>query len=307
MQRRNQNQMTKQKKKRSSTKKTTRSKKTVTKKKKTVKKKHIQKSQAKKSNSPKKKAVKAHTKRKYTPSLTDTKIKKLLTISHIEELYFLLNTLSDTDIERFIKHYQASEIAHAKEPRVDAMVSQAENSHMLRKQVQKELATQLLEEYETIKGDISTYRKNGIDTYLESLKLMSVPLKVKMFTATTSKEDFYKVKKILETVKTTIAGHKETILKLEEEKKAREKKREEEAAATKARREAQKAEIYKERENSTETGAKPLPQEPKTVEQKEQQKTQPNNNTTKKKNTNPTKKSVLKKVKRTLFKKKTKK
>ena len=67
--------------------------------------------------------------------------------------------------------------------------------------LKQEIINYLQRELAEIKEEISQLRKKGEDTKSFEIKLMSVPLKIKIFSANFTKKDFDKVVKILETVK----------------------------------------------------------------------------------------------------------
>jgi len=66
----------------------------------------------------------------------------------------------------------------------------------------------LKDEVDDLKSKISGFRKQGDDMSHLSIKLMKVPLKIKVFQVSFKKEDFDKVVKILDGVKKGLEGYK---------------------------------------------------------------------------------------------------
>jgi hypothetical protein len=63
-------------------------------------------------------------------------------------------------------------------------------------------------------------RKKGADTKIEEFRVMSVPLKIRMFSATDDKKDYYKAHSILEEIKKDLEGK---IIKVSEEEAPKKK------------------------------------------------------------------------------------
>ena len=155
--------------------------------------------------------------------ITEAKIKKMLNVEHLEELFYIINLLDNKQISLFIKHYKNSEIEKSKDQRIDSIIRNAKNSFDLIKTLKKELATQLSEELGELKTNISEINKGGIDTYMESIKVMSIPLKIGIFLATGKREDFYKIKKMLSAIKDTLKPKQIELEKIKKQKEEREK------------------------------------------------------------------------------------
>ncbi len=136
--------------------------------------------------------------------ITESKIKKLLDFDHLEELFHVINLLTDSQVEEFIKHYKNSEIAGSKDKKIDSIFKKSKTKKDLIDSLKKELINSLKAEYNDLKEKISSQRKKGYDVYIEDLKSMSIPLKIKMFNATSEKNDFYKIKKIIHEVKESL-------------------------------------------------------------------------------------------------------
>ena len=153
----------------------------------------------------KEKAIKI--KKKEKKRITETKIKKLLNIEHLGELFYLLHLLNAEDIGKFIMHYKESKVI-SKDERVDRIIRNSKDSKDLFELLKKELIEELNEEYAEIRGDISVERKKGKDVYIEDIASMSIPLKIRMFNATSEKRDYYKVKKLLHRINKLIERKK---------------------------------------------------------------------------------------------------
>ncbi len=135
--------------------------------------------------------------------LSERKIKSLLGVGHLEELFYLLGILKDDDVNAFIKHYKELKIK-SEDTKVDRIMLGARDSNELLGLLKKELIGLLNEEYDKLKQEISSERKRGADVYIEDISAMTIPLKIKMFSATAKKKDYYKVKKIIATVEKSL-------------------------------------------------------------------------------------------------------
>ncbi|MBU0907074.1 MAG: hypothetical protein KKD18_06580 [Nanoarchaeota archaeon] len=163
----------------------------------------------------------------YKPSSTDEKIEALLDFAHIEELFHTLNILKDKEIRTFLEHYKKSEISPTKDKRIDLLIRNSENQHKLRDNVRDEIVRSVENEIQDLKSRMSALTKKGKDTYVEMVKLLTAPLKIKIFKATGNKDDFYKIKKIISAIEEKIKPKEEELLKETKEKEILEKEKEE--------------------------------------------------------------------------------
>lgn len=163
----------------------------------------------------------------YKPSSTDEKIKALLDFDHIEELFYTLSILKDKEVKLFLEHYKNKEIPPTKDNKIDLIIRNSDNHHELRDNVRDEIATSVDEEIQDIKSRMSTLAKKGKDTYVEMMKLLQAPLKLKIFKATGNKDDFYKAKKIISGVEETIKPKEEELERELKQREQEEKEREE--------------------------------------------------------------------------------
>ena len=141
-------------------------------------------------------------------SIAESKIKKLVEVDNIEELFHILTILKDEDIEKFLEHYKGYNF----DKKMQEIIKNSNNGSDFIKLVGKSLVGNLKQEYESIMAEISKKRKKGSDLYMEDIKSMSIPLKIRIFEATLKKEDFYNVKKLIHEVKNMLEliGRKET-------------------------------------------------------------------------------------------------
>lgn len=132
--------------------------------------------------------------------LTEKKIKTLLDVQHLEELFFLVNLLNDKQIEIFLEHYKKAEISPSPDAKVDTIIKSSKNKIELVNEIKKELVESLKDSRDKIRQKISELRKKGADVFVEDMKSLNIPQKIKLFAATSKKEDFYKIKKTIEEV-----------------------------------------------------------------------------------------------------------
>ncbi len=128
--------------------------------------------------------------------VTERKIKSLLDVEHLEELLHIMHILKNEDIEIFIKHYKEAKIK-SRDEKIDRIIKNCKNNDDLLDSLKKELIEKLHNEYENLRKDISDKRKIGYDVYIEDVNSMSIPLKIRMFEATSERKDYYKVKKLI--------------------------------------------------------------------------------------------------------------
>lgn len=59
----------------------------------------------------------------------------------------------------------------------------------------------LNEDYKSLQQKIEKEKKRGVDTLIDELKLEQVPFKIKMFSLSGTKDDYYVVKRLLALIK----------------------------------------------------------------------------------------------------------
>jgi len=156
--------------------------------------------------------------------ITESKIKQLLDLSHLEELFHILELLNDKQIEKFIEHYNGQKVSNSKDPKIDLILKKSSTKIEILDKLKKQLTDSVQGEYADARREISFLRKKGIDVYVEDLKSMKVPLKIRMFNATSSKKDYYAIKKILEEVNVVLKEKRKEFEKMIEDKEAKAKK-----------------------------------------------------------------------------------
>jgi hypothetical protein len=129
--------------------------------------------------------------------ITEEKIKQLLDFKHIEELFYLIHILNHPQVEIFLKHYKESQPRKTIDKKLDAMIRKSETKEELVNLLKRELTASLDLEYRKITQKIAAAEKNGHDPYIEKLKAESIPSRIKLFSSTAAKEDYYRVKKVL--------------------------------------------------------------------------------------------------------------
>lgn len=150
-------------------------------------------------------------KKKYELKLSDTKIRCLLDVAHLEELMHVLDILSDEEIKTFLEHYKSREIDPTQDTRVDVLVRDAKTPYDLKVKVKDEFVRTLRDRYDDLRHALSRLRKKGVDVYIEDLRSLTIPPKIKMFSSTLKKEDYTKVFKIITELE-TITKEKERAL-----------------------------------------------------------------------------------------------
>ncbi len=157
-----------------------------------------------------KKEVTLSDKEKASLKLTESKIKKLLDVAHIEELLYMIHLLNEKQAAKFIEHYKQSEIK-SEDRKIDGIIRKSNDLKELLNYLNEELVNSLKDEHEKIKEKMHFLRKKGFDVYIEDIRLMAIPLKIDLFKATMNKDDFYKIKKSLSDIKEELSKIEATI------------------------------------------------------------------------------------------------
>jgi hypothetical protein len=134
-------------------------------------------------------------------SIDEDKIKSLLDFKHLEELFYIILMLNDLQIEKFIEHYNSGQFPKAKEPKLDMLIRNSKDANQLVVGLKNELVSSLLDDERNVKSEMSKLRKKGADLFVEGLKILSVPLKIRLFSSTFNKKDYYNVKKIFSDIR----------------------------------------------------------------------------------------------------------
>jgi len=158
--------------------------------------------------------------------ITESKIKQLLDVSHLEELFHILELLNEKQIEKFLNHYKEQKLSNSKDQKIDLILKKSSTRVEILDKLKKQLTDSVKSEYEDARREISFLRKKGLDVYVEDLKSMKIPLKMRMFNATSSKKDFYAIKKVLEEVNIVLKEKREEFEKMIEDKEAKAKVKE---------------------------------------------------------------------------------
>ncbi len=133
-------------------------------------------------------------------SVSDSKILKLLDVSHLDELFYLISILEDKEINLFLEHYKKVSSIDSKDEKLDRLIKNSKNRFELLENIRKEIINKMNDEYLELRSKISTLRKKGEDIYIEDITSLNIPHKIRMFDATSKKEDYYKAKKMLENI-----------------------------------------------------------------------------------------------------------
>lgn len=128
--------------------------------------------------------------------LNEARLEKLIEIDDIEEFYYLVSILNDSQTEKFISHYK--ERKGKNEHVIAKIMHNSKSRRELLKLLESEIVSHLRERYSNISSKITEERKKGGDVYFEWIKSMSIPLKIRLYEATLEKKDFYKIKKLLD-------------------------------------------------------------------------------------------------------------
>ncbi|RMD66888.1 hypothetical protein D6817_03105 [Candidatus Pacearchaeota archaeon] len=130
-------------------------------------------------------------------NLSDARIRQLLNFEHVEELFHIITLMNEKQTERFLEHYKQTPSLSARDRSLDRAIRTSRNHAELERNVLRAVVEHLNSEREALASQMSELRKQGIDTYIEELKLMKLKHKISLFHATGKKEDYYKAKKLI--------------------------------------------------------------------------------------------------------------
>lgn len=137
-----------------------------------------------------------------TKKISKSRLDKLVEVDNIEELYLMVNLLDKKKIESFIEHYKKTKLKEKSV--VSRILHKVISKEELSISLQQEIINHLKDRYDNISSKISEERKKGRDIYFEWIKSMSIPLKIKLYSATFDKKDYYKVIKILDELENSL-------------------------------------------------------------------------------------------------------
>lgn len=138
--------------------------------------------------------------------INETRLKQLIKIEDIEEFYYFISIIDEEQTNKFIAHYKKNKEKNAN--KISKIVHNAISKKELVTTLQQEIIAHLRERYENLTSKITEERKKGKDVSYEWIKSMSIPLKIKMYEATLTKKDFYKIKKLLDDLETDLKNIK---------------------------------------------------------------------------------------------------
>jgi len=138
--------------------------------------------------------LKEATKKERKKPLTKKKLDELAEIKDIEEFYHIIEVLKEKDFNKFIDHYKNK----SQNNEIIEIIKKSKDKKELLILLKQKIIAYLKEKQSEIERKLSEKRKQGKDLYMQSLKYMSIPLKIKIYEATLQKKDLYRIKNIID-------------------------------------------------------------------------------------------------------------
>ena len=115
-----------------------------------------------------------------------------------------LNLIKDENLLSILREFKEKDLIKFQEG------SHGNTSEETEKYLREKILDYLKDKYESTKYQVSLLRRKGIDTKMIDFKLMSVPLKIKIFKSTSSKKDFDTLTGIFERINKDIQSHSQS-------------------------------------------------------------------------------------------------
>ncbi len=128
---------------------------------------------------------------------------ELITMNNLEEEYILIENISEEQTKQFLTHFKEKKKEEI-ESKIGRIIGAVRNREEMLIEIKKEMIGHFKERHRDIATKISFARKRGKDVEIDWIRLMSIPLKIKMFDATKNKADFFRVKNILDSIEKNV-------------------------------------------------------------------------------------------------------
>jgi hypothetical protein len=138
--------------------------------------------------------------KKQSNKLTEKQLHLLSHVHSLEDLNHVISIIPSSEHDLLLSSLKKNKHILS-DNALKEVISASKDPYSLNKLLSESLSTKLKEEYDDLYYAISNIRKKGKDTFLLDLDMMSVPLKIKMFKSTFSEKDYYKAKRLIETIK----------------------------------------------------------------------------------------------------------
>jgi hypothetical protein len=134
--------------------------------------------------------------KKKKTSLNDNVISKLSNINSIEEFYHLTTILDNKNMQVLIENSKNKNTPQFASDKINYILKKSSSIEELNSLLKQELLGELHKEYLLLSSRLKKLKNKGVDIYIESLKLSTIPHKIKMFSLTYQKNDYYILRKI---------------------------------------------------------------------------------------------------------------
>jgi hypothetical protein len=132
--------------------------------------------------------------------LTKNKINSLANIKNIDDIYHITTIVSKNMLMEILLNIKKS-LKSLKRNGLDIhiikIIRQSKDPDTFIKKINEEQIRILTDTHENLRSKASEKRKEGKDTFIADIEMMSLPLKIKIFESTKNKKDFYKIKKLI--------------------------------------------------------------------------------------------------------------
>jgi hypothetical protein len=137
--------------------------------------------------------------------ITSPQIQRILNTGHPDDLYITLKLLNEQDAIKLLAYFRKNHTQMHKKKDLSKVITSAKTRAELLSNVKNYLVASLKKEYDELKQQSSNLRKKGTDVFIEELKILTIPSKIRFFEATEDKHDFYIAKKLIDKLKQEIS------------------------------------------------------------------------------------------------------
>ncbi|HVY01906.1 MAG TPA: hypothetical protein VHA12_04045 [Candidatus Nanoarchaeia archaeon] len=138
-------------------------------------------------------------------NITSSQIQRILNTGHPDDLYITLKLLDEPGAIKLLTYFRKNHTQMHKKKDLSKVITSAKTKAELLFNVKNYLVSSLKKEYDELKQQSSNLRKKGTDVFIEELKILTIPSKIRFFEATEDKHDFYVAKKLIDKLKQEIS------------------------------------------------------------------------------------------------------
>lgn len=153
-------------------------------------------------------------------SLNKTKLEALIKTDKLADIYYLSATFRDQELQKYILH--AKENITNPKSKIFKIIKTADSVKTFKSELINAIVEELNDNLNKIKDSISTKRKKGIDVFSEEMVYLTIPLKIKLFSATHNKKEYFTITKKMSDLTESLKKHDLEEKQIDDEKSRKE-------------------------------------------------------------------------------------